>query len=136
MAAGCRLGATQGDGGVAVDGVVNARRSYLGGAGLRCLRCEICLDETIICFSCKTRQSCPSRAADSIADCAAPLVDKVLLQVPTRQYLLSLPFETWGVLAFRPKLTNAVQKAFIDCAQAATPVVRRSTAFPAAGPAA
>jgi hypothetical protein len=52
-----------------------------------------------------------------MADGAAHLVDKVIPNVPMRQYVLSLPFETRGVLGFRPKLMNAVQKAFIDCVQ-------------------
>jgi len=45
-------------------------------------------------------------------DSARHLVSRVLPTVRMRQYVLTMPYECWGVLGYRPAVMNAVQKAF------------------------
>ena len=101
--------------------ITRAWRSYLlcglGGAGFARLRCESCLHDHIVCFSCKTRQLCPSCAGRAMADGASHLVDRVFPDVNVRQYVLAFPFELWGMLAYQPALVNAAQKIFCDAIQ-------------------
>ena len=101
--------------------ITRAWRSYLdcglGGAGFARLRCESCLHDHIVCFSCKTRQLCPSCAGRAMADGSAHLVDRVIPDVKVRQYVLAFPFELWGMLAYQPALVNAAQKIFCDSIQ-------------------
>jgi hypothetical protein len=40
---------------------------------------------------------------------AMHLVESVRPMAPVRQYVLSLPFELWGILGYRTKLMNRVQ---------------------------
>jgi ribosomal protein S27E len=101
--------------------VVEAWRRYLtcglGGAGFRRRQCEDCGHEEITCFSCKTRQLCPSCSARQMAEGAMKLVETVLPVAPVRQYVLSLPFELWGILGYRTKLMNRVQMVFCHVVQ-------------------
>ncbi|MBI5493840.1 MAG: transposase zinc-binding domain-containing protein [Deltaproteobacteria bacterium] len=111
--------------------VVNAWRSYLdcglGGAEFRRLVCEKCLDETIVCFSCKTRQLCPSCAARHMANGPAKLVDTVIPRVPMWQNVLSLLFGTWGRAGLRPKPMNSVQREFVAACRRGARHARGST---------
>ena len=52
-----------------------------------------------------------------MADGALELVESILPRVPVRQYVLSFPYELWGILAFQPKLIGEVQRLFIDVIQ-------------------
>jgi hypothetical protein len=60
------------EGGAVPAFIMRAWRSCLdcglGGADFARLRCESCLYDHIICFSCKTRQLCPSCAGRSMVD--------------------------------------------------------------------
>jgi hypothetical protein len=55
------------------------------------LRCDECGYDRLVPFSCKGR-FCPSCAGRRMADAAAHLVDRVLPEVPVRQWVLALPF--------------------------------------------
>jgi hypothetical protein len=54
--------------------------------------CDSCGLDRVVAFSCKGRGFCPSCGGRRMADTAARLVDRVLPEVPLRQWVLSLPF--------------------------------------------
>lgn len=60
--------------------------------GFSRLRCSSCGTERLVGFSCKGRM-CPSCQARRAADTAIDLVDRLLPDVPYRQWVLSFPFE-------------------------------------------
>jgi ribosomal protein S27E len=72
------------------------------------VRCENCHEERLVAFSCKHRGFCPSCGARRMAESAALLVDEVLPHEPTRQWVLSLPFQLRFLLASRPAITGQV----------------------------
>ena len=57
------------------------------------LRCADCGHDRILPYSCKRRSWCPSCCGRRMSDTAAHLVDHVFPWVPTRQWVLSLPFK-------------------------------------------
>ena len=91
-------------------------------ASLRCGRlehgcvhvtCERYGDEMVVAFSGKGRGFCPSCGGRRMSELAARLVDRVIPQVPVRQWVLSLPFTLRDQLAFDAQLTSAVLDVFI-----------------------
>ncbi|NUP84483.1 MAG: transposase zinc-binding domain-containing protein [Burkholderiaceae bacterium] len=58
------------------------------------LRCGECGHDKLLAFSCKRRGFCPSCGARRMSQTAAHLVDRVIPQVPVRQWVLSLPIPT------------------------------------------
>jgi hypothetical protein len=56
------------------------------------VHCDDCGLDRVVAFSCKGRSFCPSCGGRRMADTAAHLVDRVLPEVPVRQWVLSLPF--------------------------------------------
>ena len=92
------------------------------GAYLRCgilaygfvrVHCDECGLDRVVAFSCKGRGFCPSCGGRRMADTAAHLVDRVLPEVPIRQWVLSLPFALRYRLAYDARLTSAVLGAFV-----------------------
>ena len=77
------------------------------------VRCDNCGRERLVPFLCKTRSLCPSCGARRMSDTAAHLVDRVLPEVPVRQYVLSLPFALRTGLAFDQRLCGEVLRIFI-----------------------
>ncbi len=77
------------------------------------VRCEACASERVVAFACKGRGFCPSCGGRRMADTAAHLVDRVLPEVPVRQWVLSLPFALRYRLAFDGPLTSAVLGLFV-----------------------
>ncbi len=74
--------------------VVRELRAYLqcgllpfGFVRVRCTQCGV---ERLVAFSCKGRGFCPSCVGWRMADTAAHLVDRVVPEVPVRQWVLSL----------------------------------------------
>ena len=65
--------------GIAAHGFV---RVHCGGCGL----------DRLVPFSCKGRGFCPSCGGRRMAEASAHLVDRVMPEVPVRQWVLSLPF--------------------------------------------
>ena len=61
--------------------------------GFARVRCDACGHDRLVAFSCKGRGFCPSCGGRRMADTAAYLVDTVLVDVPVRQWVLTLP--TW-----------------------------------------
>jgi hypothetical protein len=77
------------------------------------VHCDDCGLDRVVAFSCKGRGFCPSCAGRRMADTAAHLVDRVLPQVPVRQWVLSLPFALRYRLAYDAALTSAVLELFV-----------------------
>ena len=77
-------------------------------------RCDHCGHDILVAFSCKQRGACPSCAGRRMANTAAHLVDRVLPDVPVRQYVLSLPFELRALAAFKPEVLRAMARLFVE----------------------
>ena len=56
------------------------------------LHCDACGRDRLVPFSCKRRGFCPSCGGRRMSDAAAHLVDRVLPEVPIRQWVLTLPY--------------------------------------------
>jgi hypothetical protein len=86
--------------------------AYLGcgdpSAGFAWLECEDCAHHRLVLFSCKTRGFCPSCAGRRMAERAAHLVDRVIPQVATRQWVLTVPWRRRWLLARRSDLADGV----------------------------
>ena len=57
------------------------------------LKCSDCSESLIVAFSCKCRGFCPSCAGRRMSERAIYLTDDVIPFVPTRHWVLSVPFE-------------------------------------------
>jgi hypothetical protein len=77
-------------------------------------RCDDCGHDLLVAFSCKQRGACPSCAGRRMANTAAQLVDRVLPDVPVRQFVLSLPFELRALAAFKPEVLRAMARLFVE----------------------
>jgi hypothetical protein len=70
-------------------------RAYLAcgdfSRGFTRAHCDACGHDLLIAFSCGSRSLCPSCTGRRMANTAAFLVDRVLPDVPLRQYVLTLP---------------------------------------------
>jgi hypothetical protein len=92
-------------------------RAYLGcgilAHGFVRVRCDACRAERLVAFSCKGRGFCPSCGGRRMADTAAHLVDRVLPEVPIRQWVLSLPFALRYRLAYDARLACEVLSLFV-----------------------
>ena len=77
------------------------------------LRCERCGHIQALPFSCKGRTICPSCATRRMQGTAAHLVDRVLPDVPLRQWVLSPPFELLGLLAARGAVLSKMAQFFV-----------------------
>jgi len=77
------------------------------------VHCDECGLDRAVSFSCKGRGFCPSCGGRRMADTAAHLVDRVLPEVPVRQWVLSLPVALRYRLAYDSGLTSAVLGVFV-----------------------
>lgn len=77
------------------------------------LRCDDCGCDRLLPFSCKRRGFCPSCAGRRMADTAGHLADRVLPEVPIRQWVLTLPYPLRYRCAYDAKLTSEVLRAFV-----------------------
>ena len=78
------------------------------------VHCSCCALDLLVAFSCKGRGFCPSCGGRRMAELAAHLVDEVIPDVPTRQWVLSMPIALRLHLAADPDLLRDVASAFID----------------------
>ena len=79
----------------------------------RC-HCDTCGRDLLVAFACKGRGLCPSCAGRRMANTAAHLVDRVLPDVPVRQFVLSLPYELRLLAAFKPDVLSAIARIFVE----------------------
>lgn len=77
------------------------------------VHCDGCGHDRVVAFSCKRRGICNSCGGRRMADTAAHLVDCVLPAVPTRQWVLSLPFPLRYRLAYDRTLATPLLAAFL-----------------------
>jgi hypothetical protein len=77
------------------------------------VHCDGCGLDRLVPFSCKGRAFCPSCGGRRMADTAAHLVDRVIPEVPVRQWVLSLPFPLRYRLAYDAALTRDVLQLFV-----------------------
>jgi hypothetical protein len=75
--------------------------------------CPTCRDDLLVAWSCRRRGLCPSCSGRRMADTAAHLVDRVLPDVPVRQWVLTLPFRLRAKVAFDSALSAAVRTLFV-----------------------
>ena len=72
------------------------------------VHCEGCGDDLLVAFSCKSRAACPSCATRRMEDGAAFLSERVLPDVPYRQWVMSFPRRLRLALALDAVLTTRV----------------------------
>jgi len=93
-------------------------RSYLScgvfSEGFTRARCDACGHDLLIAFSCHGRSVCPSCTGRRMANVAAHLVDRVLPDVPVRQYVLTLPYELRRLAAFKADVLTAFASIFVN----------------------
>jgi hypothetical protein len=98
--------------------VVKEFESFVGcgilARGFARLRCSDCKWERLLAFSCGTRTLCPSCSARRMHHTAAFLVERVLPDVPIRQWVISPPFPLVGLLGARHELLSDLRRIFID----------------------
>src|SRR5450432_1006058 len=71
--------------------------------GFALCECDACNHQVMVAFSCKQRTTCPSCASRRMCSEAAHITDRVLPNVPIRQWVLSLPMELRGLCATDPR---------------------------------
>ncbi len=76
--------------------------------------CDTCGHDLLIAFSCHGRTICPSCCGRRMANVAAQLVDRVLPDVPVRQYVLTLPYELRRLAAFKADVLTALARIFVE----------------------
>jgi hypothetical protein len=77
------------------------------------LHCDDCGHDRLVPFSCKRRGFCPACGGRCMADTAAHLVDRVLTQVPIRQWVFTLPYPLRYRCAYDARLSSEVLRAFV-----------------------
>jgi hypothetical protein len=88
------------------------RCGFLAGGFAR-FRCGGCGLDQLVAFSCKERALCPSCGGRRMAERAAHLVDRVIPDVPVRQWVLSLPHRVRYRLAWDHDLCRRVTGVFL-----------------------
>ena len=79
------------------------------------LKCSDCSESLLVAFSCKCRGFCPSCAGRRMSERAINLTDGVIPFVPTRHWVLSVPFELRYWMAADDDLLKKVNGIF--CAE-------------------
>jgi len=77
------------------------------------LVCERCGKSRLVGFSCKRRGFCPSCCGRRMNDVALHLTQRVIPEVPVRQWVCSLPWQLRYVLGYDRQLCAAVLGAFV-----------------------
>ena len=72
-----------------------------------------CGRDCFVPFSCKGRGFCSSCCGRRMADTAAHLVDRVLPEIPCRQWVLTLPYTLRFLMAYDSKLITEIHNIFI-----------------------
>ena len=77
------------------------------------VHCDACGHDRLVAFSCKGRGFCPSCGGRRMADTPAQLVDRILPEVPVRQWVLTLPSPLRYRCAWNARLTGDVLGCFV-----------------------
>ncbi|MEI6129781.1 MAG: transposase zinc-binding domain-containing protein, partial [Planctomycetota bacterium] len=83
------------------------------GYGFARVHCDACKQDCVVAFSCKGRGFCPSCGTRRMVDTAAWLVDRVIPEVPVRQWVLSLPYRVRHVCAYDAGACAAVRRILL-----------------------
>ncbi|MBI5485988.1 MAG: transposase [Deltaproteobacteria bacterium] len=76
--------------------------------------CKTCGHLLLVPFSCLRRGICPSCAGRRMSGVAVHLVDRVLPDVPLRQWVVTFPWELRRLAAFRADVIRAFTRRFSD----------------------
>ena len=87
-----------------------ARGASLAGV----LGCPACGFERLVAFSCKKRGFCPSCLGRRMTETACHLRERVLPEVPLRQWVCSLPWELRLSVGYDGALCSAVVGTFVE----------------------
>lgn len=60
--------------------------------GMARFHCSLCQKDKLVAFSCKGRKLCPSCTGRRMSNTAKQLIEEVIPEVPTRQWVLSMPY--------------------------------------------
>jgi hypothetical protein len=71
--------------------------------GMARFHCSLCQKDKLVAFSCKGRTLCPSCTGRRMSDTAKHLIEDVIPNVPTRQWVLSMPYAYRFLLARNPE---------------------------------
>ncbi len=111
------LGRSSRDGAPVARFVEREIRAYLEcgvlAHGFLRVHCDGCGHDRLVAFSRKRRGFCPSCGGRRMADTAAHLTDRVLPEVPERQWVLTLPYPLRYRCAWNAPLTTEVLRAFL-----------------------
>ena len=88
------------------------------GYGFARVHCDACKQDCVVAFSCKGRGFCPSCGTRRMVDTAAWLVDRVIPEVPVRQWVLSLPYRVRHVCAYDAEVCAAVRGILVRAVSA------------------
>ena len=88
-------------------------RAYIRRSRASRAHCDACGHDLLVAFSCHGRSICPSCCGRRMANVAAHLVDRVLPDVPVRQYVLTLPYELRRLAAFKADVLTAFARIFV-----------------------
>ncbi|MBN1606004.1 MAG: transposase zinc-binding domain-containing protein [Polyangiaceae bacterium] len=77
-------------------------------------RCKRCGNELLVALSCKRRGVCCSCNARRMCATAAHLTDRLIPDVPLRQWVLSVPYELRLLLARSADALSAVGRIFVQ----------------------
>ncbi len=80
--------------------------------GMARLQCSHCGKDKFVSFSCKGRTLCPSCTGRRMADTAKHLVEEVIPEVPTRQWVLSMPYVFRFTMATNPEFLRRALAVF------------------------
>ena len=78
------------------------------------IKCDDCAQSTVVAFSCKCRGFCPSCAGRRMSERSIHLTDNVIPFVPTRHWVLSVPFELRYWMASDDKLLKKINQILCE----------------------
>ena len=97
--------------------VTDELRAYVGcgslANGFARVRCDDCGRDHLVGFSCGGRGFCPRCNGRRMNDTAAYLADQVLVDVPVRQWVLTVPWWLRARLHYDNRLTSDVLRVFL-----------------------
>ena len=88
-------------------------RCGISAHGFNRVRCPVCKRDEPLAYSCKGRGICPSCGGRRMGDIAANWVDRVMPDLPMRQWVLSLPYRLRYLMAFDHRVVTIVLGAFL-----------------------
>jgi hypothetical protein len=82
--------------------------------GFSRFRCRECNEDKFVVHSCKKRGFCPSCGGRRMCQTAANLVDKVIPDVPIRQWVVTLPMALRFAVAYNADLLSKISSIIVQ----------------------